>query len=153
MGKIRKISSICCMLNLTREWVKLTFTTLWANSADNSWQYFSYFSQKTGFDILCKYNLDEMSNPVSWEKYFSMSLPALVAQLDARPTGDQAVAGSTPTEVGNILSWRLIMKYFLWSSLPSPDSRRAVVSFWWKNVHNTGKPLRGLSLSSKHMVR
>ena len=30
--------------------------------------------------------------------------PALVAQLDARPTGDQEVAGSTPAEVGNILS-------------------------------------------------
>ena len=27
-------------------------------------------------------------------------------QLDARPTGDQEVAGSTPAEVGNILSWR-----------------------------------------------
>ena len=27
-----------------------------------------------------------------------------------RPTGDQEVAGSTPAEVGNILSWRLIMK-------------------------------------------
>ena len=35
---------------------------------------------------------------------------ASVAQLDARPTGDQEVAGSTPAEVGNILSWRLIMK-------------------------------------------
>ena len=32
-----------------------------------------------------------------------------------RPTGDQKVAGSTPTEVGIILSRRLIMKYFLWS--------------------------------------
>ena len=30
-----------------------------------------------------------------------------------RPTGDQEVAGSAPAEVGNILSWRLIMKYFL----------------------------------------
>ena len=29
-----------------------------------------------------------------------------------RPTGDQEVAGSTLVEVGNILSWRLIMKYF-----------------------------------------
>ena len=29
------------------------------------------------------------------------------------PTGDQEVAGSTPAEVGNILSWRLIVKYFL----------------------------------------
>ena len=39
--------------------------------------------------------------------------PASVAQLMRRPTRDQEVAGSTPTEVGNILSWRLIMKYFL----------------------------------------
>ena len=48
--------------------------------------------------------------------------------------GDQEVAGSTPAEVGNILSWRLIMKYsheiFYGHSLPSADSRRAVVSFW-----------------------
>ena len=36
-----------------------------------------------------------------------------------RPTGDQEVVGSTPAEVGNILSWRLVMKYFLRSfSLP-----------------------------------
>ena len=35
-----------------------------------------------------------------------------------RPTGDQEVAGSTPTEVGNILSWRLIVKYFLKSFSP-----------------------------------
>ena len=35
-----------------------------------------------------------------------------------RPAGDQEVAGSTPAEVGNILSWRLIMKYFLRSFSP-----------------------------------
>ena len=35
-----------------------------------------------------------------------------MAQSDARPTGDQKVAGSIPTGSGNILSWRLIMKYF-----------------------------------------
>ena len=35
-----------------------------------------------------------------------------------RPTGDQEVVGSTPAEVGNILSWRLIMKYFLRSFSP-----------------------------------
>ena len=43
---------------------------------------------------------------------------APVAQLDARPTGDQEVAGSTTAEIGNILSWRLIMKYFLRSFSP-----------------------------------
>ena len=35
-----------------------------------------------------------------------------------RPTGDQEATGSTPAEVGNILSWRLIMKYFLLSFSP-----------------------------------
>ena len=35
-----------------------------------------------------------------------------------RPTGDQEFAGSTPAEVGNILSWRLIMNYFLRSFSP-----------------------------------
>ena len=35
-----------------------------------------------------------------------------------RPTGDQEVAGLAAAEVGNILSWRLIMKYFLWSFSP-----------------------------------
>ena len=39
-------------------------------------------------------------------------------QFYSHPTGDQDVAGSTPAEVGNILSWRLIMKYFLQSFSP-----------------------------------
>ena len=73
-----------------------------------------------------------------WEFVQMVTQLASVAQLDARPTGDQEVAGSAPAEVGNILSWRLIMKYFLQSFSPSADSRRAVVSFWRKNVHNTG---------------
>ena len=32
----------------------LTFTTIWANSADNKLVIFSYFSQKTRSDISCK---------------------------------------------------------------------------------------------------
>ena len=55
-----------------------------------------------------------------------------------RQTGDQEVAGSTPAEVGNILSWRLIMKYFLRSFSLFADSTRVVVSLWWNNVHNSG---------------
>ena len=62
-------------------------------------------------------------------------MPASVVQLDARPTGDQEVTGSTPAKVGNILSWRLIMKYFLRSF---STFRWFKVSFWQKNVHNTG---------------
>ena len=41
-----------------------------------------------------------------------------VAKLDVCPTGDQEVAGSIPNGSSNILSWRLIMKHFLWSFSP-----------------------------------
>ena len=43
---------------------------------------------------------------------FSVRRPQWLSWMRC-PTGDQEVAGSTPAEVGNILSWRLIMKYFL----------------------------------------
>ena len=42
----------------------------------------------------------------------------LVAVSDAHPIGDQDVEGSIPARSGNILSWRLIMKYFLRSFSP-----------------------------------
>ena len=48
--------------------------------------------------------------------------PASVAQSDACPTGDQEVTGSIPRASDDILSSRLIMKYFLQLfPLPSPD--------------------------------
>ena len=43
---------------------------------------------------------------------------ASIAQSDARLTGDQEVMGVIPGGSGNILLWRLIMKYFLWSFSP-----------------------------------
>ena len=49
-------------------------------------------------------------------------MPASVAQYDSRPTGDQEVAGLIPAKPGNILLWRLIMKYFLRSFSPSTDN-------------------------------
>ena len=69
------------------------------------------------------------------------SLPASVAQLDARPTGDQEVAGSTPRRVGNILSWKFDHEIFSTVILSLPliqEGQLAVVSFWRKNVHITG---------------
>ena len=45
--------------------------------------------------------------------------PASVARM-RRPTGDQEVACSTPAKVGNILSWRLIMKHFFTVILSLP---------------------------------
>ena len=46
--------SLICLARSVLTSRALTFTTLWANSADDNWWYFSYFSQKTGFDISCK---------------------------------------------------------------------------------------------------
>ena len=51
------------------------------------------------------YAIEISSHRLVWTKY-------------ERQTGDREVAGSTPAEVGNILSWRLIMKYFLRSFSP-----------------------------------
>ena len=40
-------------------------------------------------------------------------MQASMAQSDARPTGDQDIAGSIPTGSDNNFSLRLIMNYFL----------------------------------------
>ena len=62
--------------------------------------------------------------------------PSLMAPFDVRPTGDQAVVGSTPStwqhSFAEIWSWNIFY------GLISADSRRAVVSFWWKNMLSTG---------------
>ena len=63
----------------------------------------------------CIHHVGTSTDSLELSAQSKQSQPASVAQLDARPTGDQEVAGSTPAEVGNILSWRLIMKHFLQS--------------------------------------
>ena len=47
----------------------LTHACLVKTSADDILKYFAYFSQKIGFDILCKSdNLYEISKPIFWGK-------------------------------------------------------------------------------------
>ena len=65
------------------------------------------------FHLFCY--LFYLSSPFLWET--TQNGPRWLSWM-RRPTGDQEVAGSTPAEVGNILSWRLIMKYFLRSFSP-----------------------------------
>ena len=61
-----------------------------------------------------------------------------------RPTGDQEVAETRRSRVqpqprsATFLRGDWSWNIFYGHSLPSADSRRAVVSFWRKNVHNTG---------------
>ena len=61
-----------------------------------------------------------------------------MAQLELCPTGDLEVAGSTLSKLATFFRGDLILKYFLGHSLRFADSRKAVVSFWQENVHNTG---------------
>ena len=82
-----------------------------------------------GSSVGCKTDGDQVTGSI---RYLG-SVPASVTQLDACLTGHE-IAGSTPP-VSNILLWSLIMKYFLRSFSPA-DSRRAVVSFWRKDVHD-----------------
>ena len=88
--------------------------------------------------LIWKY-LPAFSRGVDLKERTPPALPALVAQLDACSTGDQEVASLTPAgewqhSFRGVRSWNV----FYGHSLPSAGSRRAVVSFWWKSVHNTG---------------
>ena len=46
-------------------------------------------------------------------KAYLLAKPALVAQFDARLTGDQEVEGSIPAGLATLFHGDLIMKYFL----------------------------------------
>ena len=117
-------------------WVRCTVILIFDDMLKN----FLIFSQKTGFDISCKLSpMDGIFThillilcgdffrkvtitwlSVTWQSRGyrePLSRPRWLRWM-CRPTRDQEVAGSTPAEVGNILLWRLITKYFLWSFSP-----------------------------------
>ena len=64
--------------------------------------------------------------------------PASMAQLDARQSGDQEVADSNHAGSATFFHGDWSRNIFCGYCLPSADSKRAVVSFWRKNVQNTG---------------
>ena len=66
-----------------------------------------------------------------------LTKPASVAQLNARSTGEQEVAGSTAAWSVTFFCGDWSWNIFYGHSLPYADSRRVVVSFWRKNVNNT----------------
>ena len=75
-----------------------------------------FHSCSSFFPVPLFYLLYYLSSPSLWE----------TTQNDP---GDQEVAGSTPAEVSNILSWRLIMKYFLRSFSPFRWFKRGSCQF------------------------
>ena len=61
--------------------------------------------------------------------------PGTVDRLEACPLGMQVAPSSIPTS-GTFFCGDLVIKKKFYSHSPSSaDSRRAVVSYWWKNVH------------------
>ena len=69
--------------------------------------------------FFCGYSLLSIAMVIDFNPSLAEHVLANSVDPDLRHlTGDQEVAGSTPAEVGNILSWRLIMKYFLRSFSP-----------------------------------
>ena len=60
---------------------------------------------------------------------FIILLPASVAQLDAPSDWRLGGRGFDPAKVGNILSWRLIMKYFLRSFSPFRGFKKGSCQF------------------------
>ena len=81
-----------------------------------------------------------LGDDTKWPTRIDMSLNmASVAQLDAPSDWRSGGRGFNPGRgrqlpIVEIWSWNI----FYGHSLPSADSRRAVVSLWRKNVHNTG---------------
>ena len=81
-----------------------------------------------------------------------------MAQLDARPTGDHEVAGSTTTPLPHRgrqhsfveIDHEIFSTVILSLSLIQEGQLSVSGEI---NVHNTGKPLRGLSLPSKRVAR
>ena len=63
---------------------------------------------------------------------------ASVAQLDAPSDWRPGGRGLNPRQGRQLFRGDWSWNIFYGHSLPSADSRRAVVSFWRKNVHNTG---------------
>ena len=94
-------------------------------------------SHQANYTKTYKQHIKLIINITEERKMFSMQ-PASVAQLDARQTGDQEVASSIIAGSATFFRWDWSLKFFYGHSLPSADSRRAIVSFWRKNVHNTG---------------
>ena len=78
---------------------------------------FFFFDCATG---LCNYYFcKHLMKYCRGESFYhtSFSWPRWLSWMRRR-TGDQEVAGLTAAEVSNILSWRLIVKYFLRSFSP-----------------------------------
>ena len=93
---------------------------------------------------VCFSNCDKTGNHSSnWEglsRYhfsFLLGRPRWLSWM-CHPTGDRRLRVQPPPRSATFFCGDWSWNIFYGHSLPSADSRRAVVSFWRKNVYNTG---------------
>ena len=117
------------------------FWLTWASNFAKMFAYYGWYVQWHSFTSTC-----DMGNwtlaLIREVKLTTAGLSGLVGcavQMETRRSWVQPPLRSATFFHGD-WSWNI----FYGHSLPSADPRRAVVSFWQKNVHNTGKLLRGL---------
>ena len=70
---------------------------------------------------------------MAWIRGFALDKTSLSGSVGCGSHWWSGGCRSVHTVSGNILSWRLIMHYYLWS-FPCAESRKAVVSVWHKNT-------------------
>ena len=81
-----------------------------------------FFLEINVFKKKCFRNTSTIRVSNSLDKFIkSMKIKSIAskpAQLDLRPTGDQEIAGLTPTRSATFFHGDLIMQYVLWSFYP-----------------------------------
>ena len=119
--EIRKISAffgwkkrlICCYVKHT-----MAYNTLELCTKNRPWLCAGIVPVDNPLDMFCFKNNVFILKIITTIIDFSRPMAAGLGGWMHRPTGDQEVTCSTPAEVGNILSRRLIMKYFQRSFSP-----------------------------------
>ena len=132
---------VCCLLH-TSTLASMLGTTLNEVYKCRHWcgccPYTCTLIKKSDYDMmiqLLKFNFTSLIVLAHWDKQGWR--PRWLSWMH-RPTGDQRSRVHPPPRSATFFRGDWSWNIFYGHSLPSADSRRAVVSFWRKNVHNTG---------------
>ena len=127
--------------------VSLTFTTLWASSADDQWVIFFYFSlRKTGFDISCKLspleticmkcqNLFSRTNKNNISKCRLLKILPRVLSVKVLSINSETIDAVKLLNMMHYVSYLLTETYkvkpgpvYMWSA------KDPVLTIWWRSL-------------------
>ena len=140
------------------EYTIADFSIEWSYLHSNAFVHFFYwknvvFAQSNKCCELCKTKCQPMRSVMWWRRIsdtISQNIPSqifFIIQSDSRPWWLSWILNRLETRRSRVQPLPRFATFFRgdwwWNifyghSLPSADSRRADVSFWRKNVHNTG---------------